>query len=102
MQPTELSNGTTKAFKRTIERLTISASVLVFINQSIITHTSFIWGLAFPLRKITLKACIISTCNLDKGIYSIKINIFKSGSNIIISLHLGSYFIFLIAEFITQ
>lgn len=51
MQPTELSNGTTKAVKRTEERLTISSSVLVFTNQSIITHTSFIWGLAFPLRK---------------------------------------------------
>ena len=35
MQPTELSNGTTKAVKRTEERLTISASVLVFTNQII-------------------------------------------------------------------
>lgn len=51
MQPTELSNGTTKAVKMTEERLTISASVLVFTNQIIITRTSFICGLSFPLRK---------------------------------------------------
>lgn len=51
MQPTELFNETTKAVEMIEERLTISASVLAFTNENIITSISVIWGVGFLLRK---------------------------------------------------
>ena len=97
MEPQKLSKGQKRDWQFRL--------LFLFSQIKLLLHVLHSFGvLVSCLEKITLKACIISTCNLDKGIYFIKINIFRSGLNIIISLHLGNYFIFLreFAELITQ